>query len=75
MNNVKSKIDKLQTCIEILEAITHFENMIKLKKESINGFSGTFPELRKKYLHNIQIYQKCMIRLIQRYKTILNQIQ
>lgn len=42
------EIDKHQKCIEILECIGHFESMIKLKEESINGYPGTFYELRKK---------------------------
>lgn len=73
--NAKTAIERHQTCIEILEAVSHFQNMIQLKVDSINGFPGTFPELRNKYYHNIEIYKKCIVRLIQRHDKILNSIQ
>ena len=65
-------IEKHQNCIEVLEGIKHFESAIRLKKESINGFPGTFPELRRKYIHNVEIYRKCIERLTKRYYALLN---
>ena len=56
--------------IEILEAIQYFARMIEHKQDSINGFPGTFPDLKRKYLHNIEIYQMCINRLKQRYNEI-----
>ena len=72
--NTKTLIDNHQLCIEILEGISHFQSSIRLKKESLNGFAGTFYELRIKYAHNIDIYNRCINRLNQRYNNILNNI-
>lgn len=68
----RSLIDKHQTCIEILEGIIRFEQRKKHKIESIEGFAGTFPELRKKYVNDIDTINRCIKRLEQRYKRILN---
>lgn len=69
------RIKKHQDCIEILEAIQTFEMLIKSGKENIDGFAGTFPEIRRKYIHNIEIYQMCITRLQERYNKINNQIK
>mgnify|MGYP000970647621 FL=1 len=61
-------INKHQKCIEILEAIQTFEMLIKSAQENIDGFCGTFPELRKKYNHKLEIYQMCIERLMKRYE-------
>ena len=63
----RSLIDKHQVCIEILEGIMHFEQRKKHRIESIEGFPGTFPELRKKYINEIDSIDRCIKRLEQRY--------
>jgi hydroxypyruvate isomerase len=68
----QSLITKHEQAIAILDAIEHLHSMIKLKKYSISGFSGTFTELRKKYVHNIEIYTMCINRLQQRYDKLFN---
>jgi hypothetical protein len=68
--NAKELINKHQKCIEILEAVQTFEMLIKSAQENIDGFCGTFPELRKKYKHNKEIYQMCINRLMQRYENL-----
>ena len=68
----RSLIDKHQTCIEILEGIIRFKQRKKHRIESIEGFAGTFPELRKKYVNDIDTINRCIKRLEQRYKRILN---
>jgi len=65
--NANALILKHEKSIKILEAIKYFEKMICSKVDSINGFAGTFTELRKKYYHNIDIYNMCIDRLILRY--------
>jgi len=67
-------IEKHQSCIEILEGIKHFEKKKERKIESINGFAGTFPELRLKYINDIDTINRCIERLVLRYQTILQQI-
>lgn len=68
----RSLIDKHQMCIEILEGIMCFEQRKKHRIESIEGFAGTFPELRKKYVNDIDTINRCIKRLEQRYNRILN---
>lgn len=68
----RSLIDKHQMCIEILEGIMHFEQRKKHRIENINGFAGKFPELRKKYVNDIDTINRCIKRLEQRYKRVLN---
>ncbi len=70
--SIRSLIDKHQMCIEILEGIICFEQRKKHRIESIEGFAGTFPELRKKYENDIDTINRCIKRLEQRYKRILN---
>ena len=68
-------IEAHEKCIEVLEAIRTFERFIKSAHENIDGFAGTFPELRRKYIHRIEIYQMCITRLQERYSKINNQIK
>lgn len=69
---MKTLIDKHQTCIEILEAIQYFKIRKITTDKSLNGFAGTFPNLRQKYEHELIIYDMCIERLKQRYvKTLL----
>ena len=71
----KQKINALQTCIEIQEAIQTFEALTKSAHENVNGFCGYFPELRYKYHHNIEIYKMCITRLEERYLNLIKQIK
>lgn len=68
----RSLIDKHQMCIEILEGIMHFEQRKKHRIESIEGFAGTFPELRRRYVNDVDTINRCIKRLEERYKRVLN---
>jgi len=71
--DTKKLIEKHQTCIEIVEAIQHFEIMILHTQRSRNSLMGWFPDLSKKYDHMTIIYQMCIERLKSRYlKTLTN---
>lgn len=67
-------IDNHQMCIEIMEAIQSFKNRKQLRIDSINGFSGTFPELRRKYSNDIDTINMCINRLYLRYENLKNQL-
>ena len=70
MENLKVSIVRHGVCIEILEAIQIYNNRILDRQWSIDfGFQGTFPSLRKKYKHDIDIYQMCINRLWLRYES------
>ena len=64
----------LKMCIEILEGIMYFEQRKKHRIESIEGFAGTFPELRRKYVNDIDTINRCIKRLEQRYKSVLESL-
>ena len=70
-NNLKSLMDKHQCCIEILEAIQHFQQRIKQTKENINGFAGTFPDLKRKYINDLDTLYRCVERLSIRYVNVM----
>ena len=74
LSNVSSRslIDKHQMCIEILKDIMHFEQRKKHKIESIEGFPGTFPKLRRGYVNDIDTINRCIKRLEQRYMRVMN---
>jgi hypothetical protein len=56
-----------ERCIEILEAIESFRNRKKRLIENIGGFGGIFPELRKKYVNNVDTVNRCLKRLEAKY--------
>lgn len=60
-------IKKHLTSIKILEGIQIFERRKQNKFESINGFAGTFPALRKKMLNEVDTINRCIKRLQSRY--------
>ncbi len=60
-----------EICIDILDAIQYYENMIINISEINNGFAGTFPQIKRKNIHRIEIYDMCIIRLKQRYNILM----
>jgi hypothetical protein len=73
--DIKQNIKRHETCIEILEGINHYKRMISHRWDSINGFPGEFPSLRAKYVHDVDIYQRCIARLSSRFNSMMNQIK
>jgi hypothetical protein len=67
----RSLIQKHEKSIAILDAIMRFERRKKRFIESISGFSGTYPNLRVKYVNNIDTINRCIKRLEKSYKRIL----
>jgi hypothetical protein len=65
--NTKEIIKSHKQAIEILEAIAYFERIRKNTEESLNGFIGTFSDLRVKYNYKLEIYSMCINRLYERY--------
>ena len=68
--NTSKMIDDLQKQIALVEGIQHFEMRINHTKQNIEGFCGTFPELRKKYTEDIDTYKRCIKRLLERYNKL-----
>ena len=72
--NTRQLIENHQVCTEIIEGIEYFERAKRMARENINGFAGSFPNLRKRYLHDLDIYGMCVERLKLRYHKQMEQI-
>ena len=59
----------------ILELIDYAERRIDLKTDSLNGFGGTFPELHRKYLKDLEITKLAHARLWNAYGKTIAKIQ
>lgn len=66
--DTEKELERLETCTKIVEGIGYFKRMLKSGQESLDGFQGTFPELRRKLVHRMEVHQKCVDRLQQRYE-------
>ncbi len=64
--NTKKEIQKRELSIKIIEGIQYFQRLINSKKQSISGFAGTFPELKRKMEREMETYYMCINRLKQR---------
>jgi len=53
--------------LEILEGLEHFDGKINIAIENINSIAGTFPNLRKELVRDIDVYKACINRLWERY--------
>jgi len=53
--------------LEILEGLEHFDGKINIAIENINSITGTFPNLRKELVRDIDVYKACINRLWERY--------
>jgi len=71
---ITQKIKQHETAIELLQAIDHFNIMKRHTNDSIKGSASYFPELVKKYNHDLIIYTMCISRLENRYNKSINQI-
>ena len=66
--NIDGLIKNHEEGIEILEAIKTLKMRRQAHIDNINSFAGTFPELRKKYLHKANITGRAIDRLWHRYR-------
>jgi hypothetical protein len=63
-------IARHEKAIQILDYIKAFEVMKKGVQESLNGFPGTLASERPYYIHKMEIYDKCIMRLNERYNKL-----
>lgn len=71
----KKQIDIHEKCIGISKAIEYFQQKIQSKKESIAGFAVfNFPDIKRKWEHDMNIYERCIDRLFERYNKTLKQL-
>jgi len=63
MLSIKQEQSRLEKAQAILDTIRFAYIRIKTRKESINGFPGTFRELREKYQRDIETTTAAIERL------------
>jgi len=63
-------IKKQERGLEILESIKALERRTELHQGSIDGFPGTFPKLRRKYLNNIDTIERGIKRLYIKFENL-----
>ena len=65
-------LNNCQTKIEILEVIQMFKNLRGYAEQSfLNAVDRGDKELEQKYLENVEHYDRCINRMIQRYNKII----
>jgi hypothetical protein len=61
-------IKKHENLIKILEAIITFRKRMESTVHNMKVLNGNFPNLIKKHYHDIEIYERCINRLLEKYK-------
>ena len=56
-------VERLERALEIAELRDYSQKRTSNIVVSINGFAGTFPRLRKKYLHELEISKMATARI------------
>lgn len=74
MNTTQELIERHEECINILDSITHFERLIRVDKDTIDQLPIEFKDVRDKFNHKIDVYQKCIERLEQRYQKAFREL-
>jgi hypothetical protein len=72
--SVYSAVNKHNKCLELLEAILSFEKRKKDRLKNVEHYKDYLPTLSKKYQDNVEIIDRCIDRLKQRYLLILKNI-
>jgi len=69
------KTETLETMLQIQEGINQFKLLIEIQLDNVGKHGKDFNFMRKKYLHNIDIYNRCITRLEERFTTQLNTLK
>lgn len=72
--NAPRLISEHEKLIEILEAIKFQQKKKEARREYIVTLSGNFPELSKRYEHDIDIIERSISRLYSIYIKKINQL-
>jgi len=62
--------NKLETMIELLDAIDIYRKRIEMLRESINGYGAYFPSIVERMRHEKEIYRRVILRLQSRINKI-----
>ena len=72
--NLQRIIKTHETLIQIIEGVSHFSRRIDRYRESLDGIQGTFPRLRSRLEHDIEICEMCIKRLEERHSKLLKKL-
>jgi hypothetical protein len=61
-------IKKHENLIKVLEAIVTFRNRIESTVHNMKVLNGNFPNLINKYYNEIDTYERCINRLLEKYE-------
>ena len=67
--------ETLETMLKIQDGINQFKLLIEIQLDNVGKHGKAFSFLRKKYLHDIDIYNRCIIRLEERFTKQLNTLK
>ena len=67
--------EKLETMLKIQEGINQFKLLIEIQLDNLGKHGKDFSFMRKKYLHDIGIYNMCINRLEERFTKQLNKLK
>jgi hypothetical protein len=66
--------EKHQTCIDLLDAIEYFDGKISTRRDSMDSFVVRYFDLEYKWMHDIDIYTRCIARLRSRYHKVMKSL-
>jgi hypothetical protein len=67
---IKTQIKKHERCLELLEAMQTMKNRIEMVQDSLKGFAGTFPQLKRKLENDLDTKRRVIQKLSIKYQTI-----
>jgi len=67
-------IAKHRECVRLIESIQAFERRRESLIRGIEGFCGTFPMLRAKYVNDIEIVNRSILRLQKKYERLVENL-
>ena len=76
MIDTKTIIDNHQLCIEIMEGIASFQRYILNAQRNLEQYQEfRFRDMEENQKHQIDIYERCIVRLQLRYSKVLKEIK
>jgi len=67
--------ETLETMLKIQDGINQFKLLIEIQLDNVAKHGKNFSFMRKQYFHNIDIYNRCILRLEERFTKQLNTLK
>ena len=71
---IQNVIKTHEQCIKLFEAIEGLKWRKKRRQEDLDGFAGTFPELKRSLINNIDTLDRCIYRISKKYTETLTKL-